>query len=705
MSKQRNTAFRLPQSGYTSAGMNGTSTTLSKVTLAMLDPESGCEQTFHLNVSRPADVFAYVESKLGLAPRSYELLCSGVLLSRDAFARLPAAPVSPFSKRAPAYRVSVMRYHAFGSDDASTATSSSFATDDDEIDDGDINDDDDGATYSIAPAADASRPDPAWLATHESFILHLIEMFEDLTAEQLVRCVAHASTLPEAVDAALAMHHVAVVGSATEPARPRPPPPPPPPDDVEHDHGGGRDGLHSWRTPRSSSSASSSSQPRKSASGGDVSDHGDSNGTSSEALELLRQVFPDHDQRTLAIHLAMVSGDVPAAIDALFAIDAAEPWRCDGHLCIDLGSPCPEHRAPKKQRQKSRAQSPHSSDCQTLSVLFPKHSQRDIAAALDLARDDVHRAAGILAGDNVGYAEAAGGRAPALPVVVRPSPSTAVTRADITEQKATTQEDALFEPPRRLPPGYHPNAFAILATAAAADSSSDTQFRKVKRKHNKKQGSSTPASPSKKSAPDHRSAIALAAETKVLDPLPQLSRPKQGGNTNNRGEQASLDELYERRAHRFEAARAALKRATFGSGKFKLGGAVAVALADDGHELTEQIREREAAEALRLVRARQSQAPGLHSRYTADFHELTVRQARAIVPGLVEEWWAKEMQERARRGHERRPFTVVVGIGHHSAPGGYKLGPCVSSTLRKMGARFVDESQRLGQLIVTSLDA
>ncbi|KNE64750.1 hypothetical protein AMAG_10100 [Allomyces macrogynus ATCC 38327] len=689
--------------------------TKARVLLVARDRD-GTPIEYQLLATSPADVFAWVRTRLHLDAHAFALLCDGMLLAANTAASAlprPATASTPL-------RIDLLRYHEPAADDDDANHESDF----------DVEDQDD-----LDPAATDINDD-----VHAAVLLTLVEMFPDLPARALADIARVCGTqIDDAVDMAMALF--AVDDDDTASASPS-------------------------ATSSSSSSlatnSSTSSSPPASAPAGDAwhaataARHKTrrrkkpplappaSPALTREVAALL-DLFPHVPAATLATHLARHANDVQAAAESLLANPPppAQP-ACDG-ACIDAGFPCLDHGSllpgPPSSAAIARAAppplpapTPRDPRLDALRDLFPNRSVAELRAALRAAGGDSASAAAALLGDPVaGSAD--------VPGDDRPSWARAVGADDEDGGSRRTSKAARAARPATA----SVNAFEALASPKDARRvASEHGFTRVTAKKNKGKNPTVPGTRAvTRREREYRSEAAIKAETTVLDPLPIRRRAATDGpsaasaglgpapqrasvSSAAAAMEAKLGALYAARADRFAAAARAVKsKAKYG----RVGGEVATVLADHGHELTAAIRSVERDQALAIVQARQettraardaqrqhvaamandggntlrwaSYVPQSVGDIHADLHGLTVFQARAAVPFLVHDWY-----ERETRAHPRpqRPLFLVVGLGKHSS-GQHKLGPAVLSLVRRMGFRFVDETQQFGRIVVVDAAA
>ncbi|KNE63565.1 hypothetical protein AMAG_08673 [Allomyces macrogynus ATCC 38327] len=689
--------------------------TKTRVLLVARDRD-GTPVEHQLLATSPADVFTWVCAQLHLDSHAFALLCDGMLLAADtASSALPR----PATASMP-LRIDLLRYHEpTAGDDASSDHEADFDVEDqDNLDPaaGDINDD-----------------------VHAAVLLTLVEMFPDLPARALADVARVCGTqMDDAVDMAMAL--LAVDDDDAASASPSAtssssslatnsssssPPASAPADDAWHAATAARHKTRRRKKPPLAPPASSPALTREVAS--------------------LLDLFPHVPASTLAAHLARHANDVQAAAESLL-VNPPPPAQpaCDG-ACIDAGFPCLDHGSllpgPPSSAAIARAAppplpapTPRDPRLDALRDLFPDRNAAELRAALRAAGGDSARAAAALMGDPVaaGTDDAPGDN--------RPSWARAAGGDDEFGGNQRTPKTVRAARPATA----SVNAFEALASPKDARRvANEHGFTRVTAKKNKGKNAVVPGTRAvTRREREYRSEAAIKAETTVLDPLPVRRRAVSDGSPAAAGlgpapqrasvssaaaaMEAKLGALYAARADRFAAAARAVKsKAKFG----RVGGEVATVLADHGHELTAAIRAVERDQALAIVQARQettraardaqrqhvaamandggntlrwaSYVPQSVGDIHADLHGLTVFQARAAVPLLVHEWYERETRTHPR---PQRPLFLVVGLGKHSS-GQHKLGPAVLALVRRLGFRFVDETQQFGRIVVVDAAA
>ncbi|KAJ3364219.1 hypothetical protein GGF31_000566 [Allomyces arbusculus] len=717
--KRRSVANKAKASAAPAATAAAATATKTRVLLVARDC-NGTPVEYQLLATSPADVFTWVRTHLHLDTHAFALLCDGMLLAADTAASAlprPATASTPL-------RIDLLRYHEPAADDDDANHESDF----------DVEDQDD-----LDPAASDINDD-----VHAAVLLTLVEMFPDLPARALADVARVCGTqIDDAVDMAMAL--LAVDDDDTASASPS----------------ATSSSLSSLVT--NSSSSSSSSSPPVSAPADDAwhaataARHktrrrkkpplaAPTSPALTREVAALLDLFPHVPAATLASTLARHANDVQAAAESLLAHPPppAQP-ACDG-ACIDAGFPCLDHGSllpgPPSSAAIARAApppllapTPRDPRLDALRDLFPDRQVAELCAALRAAGGDSARAAAALMGDPV----AAG--TDGVPGDNRPSWARAAGGDDEDGGYRRTSKTARAARPATA----SINAFEALASPKDARRvANEHGFTRVTAKKNKGKNAVVPGTRAvTRREREYRSEAAIKAETTVLDPLPVRRRSAIDGpsaDTAGLGPapqrasvssaaaamEAKLGALYAARADRFAAAARAVKaKAKYG----RVGGEVATVLADHGHELTAVIRAVERDQALAIVQARQETTraardaqrqhvaamandsgntlrwacyvPQSVGDIHADLHGLTVFQARAAVPLLVHDWY-----ERETRAHPRpqRPLFLVVGLGKHSS-GQHKLGPAVLALVRRMGFRFVDETQQFGRIVVVDAAA
>ncbi|KAJ3355511.1 hypothetical protein GGF32_001974 [Allomyces javanicus] len=689
--------------------------TKTRVLLVARDRD-GTPVEHQLLATSPADVFTWVRTHLHLDAHAFALLCDGMLLAADVLASAlprPATAATPL-------RIDLLRYHEPSAGDDVDDNESDF----------DVEDQDD-----LDPAATDINDD-----LHAAVLLTLVEMFPDLPARALADVARVCGTqIDDAVDMAMAL--LAVDDDDSASASPSAtssssslatnstsssPPTSASADDAWHAATAARHKTRRRKKPPLAPPASPASPAL------------------TREVAALLDLFPHVPASTLATHLARHANDVQAAAESLLANPPppAQP-ACDG-ACIDAGFPCLDHGSllpgPPSSAAIARAAppplpapTPRDPRLDALRDLFPDHQVAELRAALRAAGGDSARAAAALMGDPVaaGNADVLGDN--------RPSWARAAGGDDEDSASRRTAKTARAARPVTA----SVNAFEALASPKDARRVANEHggFTRVTAKKNKGKNAVVPGTRAvSRREREYRSEAAIKAETTILDPLPVRRRAVSDGPTAALGPapqrasvssaaaamEAKLGALYAARADRFAAAARAVKsKAKYG----RVGGEVATVLADHGHELTAAIRAVERDQALAIVQARQettraardaqrqhvaamandqgntlrwaSYVPQSVGDIHADLHGLTVFQARAAVPLLVHDWY-----ERETRAHPRpqRPLFLVVGLGKHSS-GQHKLGPAVLALVRRMGFRYVDETQQFGRIVVVDAAA
>jgi hypothetical protein len=582
-------------------------------------------------------LFDYVQSEFHFGDATFELLCNGILLSRQAKEFPPSCKPNHG-----AIRIDVLRYYDPSSGEA--------VEEDVEVSDEDVDTQitDVEAVEDIQPYDEASPALSEQIRTcstpeinAEERLVCLAEMFENLSLDMLKVAVETCTSMEDAIEAAMAMHVVAEEESLSTAPDPS-------------------------TIPTSSNTEFVSSVPKRKRKKKKGGGH-DPPPSYRCNVNVLQDLFPEVSKTEIEEILKQNNQNVDLAAEDLVLrgdeIDEILPhhpnvWGTAGPA---LTPGFPNHR----KLSVSQPQSPTNSTCSLHSS--PAMSQISLSDSKEMAE----------------YLQ------------------TQCERTRFKKCKAHGMKS----------PHAHPNSYELLALGNPR-----IKRKEIKVHSHSKSDSSFP----NRKVRNYRSEAAIKADTITLHPLPHHRKKSKmidvqvessSMSANQSMIRKDLDLLYAERATRFSQARKALKNGRIGNPRCKLGGQVAMTLAEEGHKLTDRIRELEKEQALSLIRERQSNAKPSPARnvgthwfdescpYHIDLHGLSVRQARMVTMDILSDWYAKETREQPR---PTQPLCLVVGLGRHSA-GIQRLGPAIQGVLRQEGYRFVDDSRTYGRFIVMDI--